>query len=184
MKAIEYIINQDRIFSMIDDIIRPEYLQYSYKLKKEMPSFILKSDVFFNSEYEAVGFIFSRLLDKIEDDKDNLVFDEPEHLNIDDWFIQKMNLEFGKSSNTMNDIPLVWKSSLLNTIKRKDLTFEIKIYYNKHFRVVSEFSISVFTKKNRKKVGETSAIFWGNLFDELLFDIYDKAKYLVQISNV
>jgi hypothetical protein len=33
-------------------------------------------------------------------------------------------------------------------------------------------------------VGETSAIFWGNLFDELLFDIYDKAKYLVQISNV
>jgi hypothetical protein len=181
MNAFEFIINYKKLLSMIEQVAQPQFLKYTYKLRKEKPWSLIKSNTTFNSEIEALGFVFSHVLNLFYEDLKNLDFDDDEFLLFaDDWFMQAMNLEFGKSKNTLKDNPLVWITDLSMDTKRKEFNFKIEVFYDKKTKSVKEFSTTGFTKKNKKFIGYASAIFLGEDIDDLIKEIYEMANGIIK----
>lgn len=166
---------------MIEQVAQPQFLKYTNKLRREKPWSLIKSNTTFNSELEALGFVFSHILNLYYEDMENLVFDEDEFLlYADDWFMQAMNLEFSKSKNTLKDNPIVWVSDLSRDTKRKEFNFKIEVFYDKKTKSVKEFSTTGFTKKNKKFIGYASAIFLGEDIDDLIKEIYEMANGIIK----
>lgn len=181
MNAFQFIINYKKLIYMIEQVAQPQFLKYTNKLRREKPWSLIKSNTTFNSELEALGFVFSHILNLYYEDMENLVFDEDEFLlYADDWFMQAMNLEFNKSKNTLKDNPIIWVSDLSRDTKRKEFNFKIEVFYDKKTKSVKEFSTTGFTKKNKKFIGYASAIFLGEDIDDLIKEIYEMADGIIK----
>ena len=133
------------------------------------------------SELEALGFLCLKVLELYYEDMDNLIFDDDEFLlYVDDWFIQAMNLEFGKSKYTSKDSSMVWVSDLSNNKKLNGYTFKIEVNYDKTTKSVKELSVGGFTKKTKKFIGHSSTLFLGEDIDDLINKIYDLGIDIVE----
>jgi hypothetical protein len=181
MNAFEFIINYKKLLSMIEQVAQPQFLKYTNKLRKEKPWSLIKSNTTFNSELEALGFVFSNVLNLFYEDLKNLDFDDDEFLLFaDDWFMQAMNLEFGKSNNTLKDNPLVWITDLSRDTKRKEFNFKIEVFYDKKTKSVKKLMVSGFNKKTKKLIGYSTAIFLGENIDDLIKEINDMAILIIK----
>jgi hypothetical protein len=181
MNAYEFAINYKKLISMIKQIIQPQFLKYINKLRKEEPLALIKSNTTFNSEMEALGFLCLKVLELYYEDMDNKIFDDDEFLlYVDDWFIQAMNLEFGKSKYTSKDSSMVWVSDLSNNKKLNGYTFKIEVNYDKTTKSVKELSVGGFTKKTKKFIGHSSTLFLGEDIDDLINKIYDLSIDIVE----
>ena len=182
LKALDFVRKYKNLISKIELLIQPRYMKYTNELRKSIkPWTLIKSSTIFNSEMEALGFLYNVVLKMYDEDIENYNFDEDETLlRVDDWFIQSMKLEYGKPKIDIEDSPLIWVDDLEKVVKRKDINFSIEVFYDENTKVVNETVVSGYEKKSKKFIGAINEIFWGEGIDDLIHQISESAKVLVK----
>lgn len=183
MNALNFVLNYKRLLSMIESILQPENQKYITQLKKERPWKLINSNVNFKSDFEAVGFLIHILNYRIDEDMEDLEFDEYYSLIADQWFFQVMRIEFGESDNSLTNNPIIWNSDLNRINENKNLTFTIEIFYDTETKAVTDISLTGINKRSKKKTESYSAIFSGTNVDELIAEIYSMAKYFINNNS-
>lgn len=181
MNVYEFIISYKKNLTCIEQLVQPQFLKYTHKLSKIKPWFLINSKTTFNSEFESLGFVLSLILKMYHDDINNISFDDDENLlYADHWFIQAMNLEFGKTKSSYDDKKLVWKSDMANVLERKDIMFKIEVISDYKTKSIIQIVVSGYKKKSKEHISSSMRFFLGNSVDDILADIYDMAESIIE----